>query len=368
MRKSIKSRQTSGAQPRPTGETIGIDLGDKTSQYCVLSEEGQVVEEGSLRNTEPSLKKHFGSLGRTRIALETGTQSGWISRLLEGYGHEVLVANSRELYGISQSDRKNDRNDAEKLARYARLDPELLNPIHHRSEQQPTDLCAVRARDALVRSRTLLVNNARGLAKIHGLRLSPAVTPTFGERCLAGLPIPLRAVLKPLLEQIDQLGRHIAQYDTLLEQISAARYRSETELLRSVPGVGPLTSLTYVLTLSEAQRFAHSRDVGPYLGFQPKQRQSGTRDPQLGISKAGNSYLRKLLVQCAHHILGHFGADSQLRRWGVKLAEGGGQNAKKRAIIAVARKLAVLLHRLWVSGKPYQPFFGQLDKSAVAQA
>jgi transposase len=365
MKKTSKAMKVNTEQPRPgPGETIGIDLGDKVSRYCVLSAEGQVQEEGSFRNLEPSLKKHFSSLPRTRMALETGTQSGWISRLLESYGHEVIVANTRELYGISQSDRKNDRNDAEKLARYARLDPTLLNPVRHRTEEQQTDLGAVRARDALVRSRTLLVNAARGLAKVQGLRLAPTITLTFAERSLATLPAALRTVLRPLLEQVDQLSRQIVNYDGLLEEIAATRY-PETARLRSIPGVGPLTALTYVLTLSQAQRFAHSRDVGPYLGFQPKQRQSGGRDPQLGISKAGNSYLRKLLVQCAHHILGHFGPDSRLRRWGLLLAERGGKNAKKRAVVAVARKLAVLLHRLWVSNQIYQPFFGLPEAAAV---
>jgi len=340
------------------GETIGIDLGDKVSCYCILSGEGEVIEEGNLRNTEASLEKHFAGLPRTRLAMETGTQSGWISRQLESYGHEVLVAHARDLHGISRSDRKNDRNDAEKLARYARLDPTLLNPIQHRTAQQQSDLCAIRARDALVRARALLVNTARGLAKTEGFRLPPSITATFGERALEVLTGDLQAALRPLLEQIDQLGIRIALYDALLEQIAQQRYALETKILQTVPGVGLLTSLTYVLTLSDAQRFAHSREAGPYLGLRPKQNQSGERDPQLGISKAGNAYLRKLLVPCSHHILGHFGKESKLRAWGLAIAGRGGQNAKKRAIVAVARKLAVLLHRLWASKTMYQPFFG----------
>ena len=323
------------------------------------------MEEGSFRNAEASLAKQFGKLPRTRMALETGTQSGWISRQLKGYGHEVIVAHARDLQGISRSDRKNDRNDAEKLARYARLDPELLNAIEHRTAQQQTDLCAVRARDAVVRARALLVNTARGLAKTEGLRLPASLTPTFGARSLEGLPPALQTTLRPLLEQIDALGKQLETYDALVEQIAQERYAEETKLLRSVPGVGPLTSLTYVLTLSDAQRFRHSRAVGPYLGLQPKQQQSGERDPQLGISKAGNRYLRKLLVQCSHYVLGHFGPDSRLRQWGLALAQRGGKNAKKRAIVAVARKLAVLLHRLWASQTSYQPFFGQPEVAAV---
>jgi transposase len=367
MKKSNKAKLMKNAgDQRASGETIGIDLGDKVSRYCKLNAEGEVIEEGSFQNTESSIKKHFGSLKPTRIAMETGTQSGWISRLLKSYGHEVLVAHARDLQGISRSGHKNDRNDAEKLGRYARLDPQLLNPIEHRTEQQQADLCAIRARDAVVRARALLVNNARGLAKTEGVRLPPTITQTFGARALEVLTGNMQAALEPLLTQIDQLGKQIATYDAMLEQIARQRYQTETKVLSSVSGVGPLTSLTYVLTLSDAQRFSHSRDVGPYLGLQPRQHQSGARDPQLGISKAGDSYLRKLLVQCANHILGHFGKESRLREWGLSLAGRGGKNAKKRAIVAVARKLAVLLHRLWASQTIYQPFYGKTAALAGA--
>jgi transposase len=368
VKKNIRAKianETSGRATQ-TGETAGLDLGDKVSRYCLLNEEGRVIEEGTFRNTESSIQKCFGQWGRTRIALETGTQSGWISRLLSSYGHEVIVAHARELRGITHSNRKNDRNDAEKLARYARLDPELLHPVQHRNEQQQADLTAVRARDALVRARTLLVNAARGLAKVHGERLPPTVTKTFGRRAQEKISLVLLYALRPLLAQIDQLTHEIEHYDSLIERIAEARY-PETVPLRSIPSIGPITSLTFVLTLGDRQRFTHSRDVGAYLGLQPKQQQSGEHDPQLGITKAGNSYLRKLLVQCAHYTLGHFACDSQLRQWGLGLAERGGKNAKKRAIVAVARKLAVLLHRLWVTGETYQPFLAQPQPSQLSQ-
>jgi transposase len=360
VKKNIKAKNTSQITDRgaQTGETAGIDLGDKVSRYCLLNQGGQAIEEGTFRNTESSIQKSFGQWGRTRIALETGTQSGWISRLLGSYGHEVIVAHARELRGITHSNRKNDRNDAEKLARYARLDPELLHPVQHRNEQQQADLSAVRARDALMRARTLLVNAARGLAKVHGERLPPTVTKTFGQRAQEKISLVLLYALRPLLAQIDQLTHQIEHYDSLIERIAQARY-PEAIALRAIPSIGPITSLTFVLTLGDRERFSHSRDVGAYLGLQPRQQQSGEHDPQLGITKAGNSYLRKLLVQCAHYTLGHFGHDSQLRQWGLALAERGGKNAKKRAIVAVARKLAVLLHRLWVTGQTYQPFLGQ---------
>lgn len=129
----------------------------------------------------------------------------------------------------------------------------------------------------------------------------------------------------------------------------------EVALLKQVKGVGTLIGLTYILTLDDPHRFRRSRDAGCFLGLRPGRRNSGMSEPQMHISKEGDAYLRTLMVQGAHYILGPFGPDSDLRRWGLKLAERGGKNAKKRAVIAVARKLAVLLHKLWVSGEVYEP-------------
>jgi transposase len=337
------------------GLTIGIDLGDKRSWYCVLDRDGEKVAEGSLSNTAAALAKHFGGLKRARIALETGAQTGWISHELEALGHEVIVANARELRAISGSGRKSDRRDAEKLARYARVDATILRPVRVRGAQAQLDLTRIRARDALVRARTLLVNAARGLAKTRGQRLVRSVTASFGKRSQAVLEAELAAVLEPLLEQIDALGEQIQRYDHEIEQQAAACY-PETAALDAVPGVGPLTALSFVLTLEDARRFPHSRDVGPYLGLCPRRRQSGGSDPKLRISREGDEYLRRLLVQCAHWILGPFGSDSALRSWGLRLAEGGGKDGPKRARVAVARKLAVLLHHLWVTQQPYRAF------------
>jgi transposase len=337
---------------RHPAETIGVDLGDKMSRYAVLNEEGLSVEEGSFRNSVESIAKHFGKRGQARVALEVGTQSAWIAREFSKLGHEVIVANARELKWITSSDHKNDRNDAMKLARLARADRNLLAPVEHRTAEQQAELAVIRARDVLVRSRTMLVNTARSLAKGFGLRLPAAITHTFGARALAKLPEHLRPATSGLLEQIDALGVRIRDYDLQIAEV-AARH-PEVERLASVPGVGTLTAATFVLTLGRKERFAHSRDVGSYLGLRPRQKQSGERDPQLGISKSGDKYLRKLLVQCAHHILGHWGKDSALRQWG--LSKSDGSPAKKRAVVAVARKLAVLLHRMWMTGETFKPF------------
>lgn len=137
-------------------------------------------------------------------------------------------------------------------------------------------------------------------------------------------------------------------------------------LLKQVKGVGTLIALTYILTLEDPRRFRKSRDAGCYVGLQPGRRNSGQSEPQLHITREGDSYLRMVLVQGAQHILGPFREDSDLRRWGMKLAERGGKSGKKRAIIAVARKLAVLLHHLWISCEAYEPLHNARKRRLVA--
>ena len=336
--------------------TIGIDLGDQWSHYCMLDESGEVTEEGRFRTTEAGVTKRFVDMEPVRIAMEAGTHSIWISEQLKEYGHEVIVSNVTELHAISRNDRKSDRTDAEKLARYARLDPRILRPITHRTVEQQQALTVIRARDVLVRLRTAAVNAVRGLAKPCGHRLPASSTRSFPARCAGLLPEGLAAALEPLLEQIAHMNAQIKLYDRAILKMAAVTY-PETQALTQVHGVGSLTAVTYVLTLGSKERFERSRDAGCYLGLRPKRSQSGDRDPQLGITKAGNEYLRRLLTECANFILGRFGKDSSLRRWGLHLAERGGKNARKKAIVAVARKLAVLLHRLWVTKQPYVPFY-----------
>ena len=356
MKKNNTNRGSSkeGRKSCPGWNTIGVDVGDRTSRYCVLDEGGEVVQEGSVGTTKKGMGQVFGSRKRCRIALEVGTHSPWVSRLLSGLGHEVIVANARQVKLISQSTRKDDKLDAQMLARLARLDPQLLRPIRHRSERAQLDLTQIRVRAALVDARTSLVNAARGLAKALGERLEKCDADNLDVERLRGLPVALQAALRPLLEEVASLTERIHACDEGIEQIARTQY-PETALLRQVKGVGTLIALTMVLTVEDAERFQKSRDVGCYVGLRPKRSESGESQPQLGISKEGDLYLRKLLVQGAHYILGARGPDTDLKRWGQKLSARGGKNAKKRAIVAVARKLAILLHRLWVTGEVYEP-------------
>jgi len=334
--------------------TIGLDLGDRTSWFCVLDEAGIVVLEQRLSTSPKAMREEFGGMPRSRIALETGMHSPWVSRLLSESGHEVIVAHARNVRLIGESRKKDDRLDAQTLARLARIDPELLCPVKHRSAKAQADLTVIRARAGLVRARTALVNTARGLAKSYGQRLRSCNVRNMNPEKAEGLSPELQAALQPLLTALESLSEQISEYNERIEKLAQQSY-PQVALLKQIKGVGTLIALTFLLTLEDPQRFQKSRDVGCYLGLQPGRRNSGQNEPQMHISKEGDPYLRTLLVQGAQHILGPFGPDCDLRRWGLKLAERGGRNAKKRAIIATARKLAVLLHHLWVNGEVYEP-------------
>jgi transposase len=313
-----------------------------------------VIEEGRVATTERGLTQRFGNMAAGRVALEVGTHSPWVQRLLAGLGHEVLVANPRKLRLIYKSESKDDRLDAERLARLARVDPRLLHPIRHRDVGSQEALAVLRSRQALVSARTQLVNHIRGAVKSYGARLKCCSTASFHKQAVGQIPEGLRPALDPVLELIGELTQRIRQQDRRIEQLAEERY-PETALLRQVCGVGALTALWFVLALGDPGRFRRSRHVGAYLGLRPRRSQSGDDDPELRITKTGCKELRRLLVTAAHYILGPFGSDSDLRRWGLALAARGRKNAKKRAVVAVARKLAVLLHALWVSAEEYHP-------------
>ncbi len=335
--------------------TIGLDLGDKKSVICVLDGDGELIEETRIATTEAGLTRYFGGRSRTRVVLEVGTHSPWISRHLEQLGHEVLVANAWRVKLISQNHNKNDRVDAELLARLGRADPELLAPIHHRGEEAQSDLVVIRARAALVRTRTSLITCARNLVKSLGLKLPSCSCDAFYKRAYEALPASLRDSLEPLLESIKKLSLEIRTYDKRIAKLCKTKY-PETASILQINGIGCTTALSFVLTLESPERFRNGRSVGAYIGLTPRRRQSSDSDPELGISKAGDGHLRALLVQCAQYILGPFGQDSELRRKGLRIAERGGKGAKKVAVVAVARKLACVMHRLWRTGEPYRPF------------
>lgn len=344
---------------------IGVDLGDKKHHVCVTDKDGSILSETTVSNRRGPLtqlaKEHQGSL----FALEVGVHSPWVSRLIEENGCTCLVANARKLRAIYQNDRKCDQLDARMLAKLARADPDLLSPIHHGSEQEQLHRLAISFRDSLVRQRVNIISTIRFSLKSLGVRLPGCSTPSFAKKCRQQLEgSPILSVVETPLKALNELNVQIKELDKQIIKTAAEHY-PQTKLLEQVPGIGPVTSLSYVLAIGDPERFKNVRDVGAYLGLVPRRDQSGNSDKQLPISKAGNRDLRRLLVQSAQYILGHFGPDCDLRRHGLMLAAKGGKAAKRKAVIAIARKLAVLLLVLWKTGQPYEPLRNPVSEVSI---
>jgi transposase len=333
-------------------ETIGCDLGDKQSELCILLASGKIERPKAVTTTRAAMRVFF-RRPRAHVIIEVGTHSRWVSQLLKDLGHEVTVANPRRVQLISQNDSKDDRTDAELLARLGRADRKLLAPIEHRGNQAQADLAVAKARDILVRCRTTLVNHARGTTKSFGERLPKCTAECFHRKARPSVQKELKPALEPIFRVLGDLAAEIKECDRSICRI--AKGYPDVQVLSQPDGVGLLTALVYLLTLEDKVRFKKSRSVGAFIGLRPKKDQSGDDDKQLRITKAGDPFLRRLLVGSGNFILGPFAADSDLRTWGLELSKRGGKNAKRRAKVAVARKLAVLMHRLWVTGEVYEP-------------
>lgn len=336
--------------------TIGVDLGDTKHRYHVLDQAGNEVRRGSIPNTQSALSEVAGDYPGARVAIEVGTHSPWISRHLAAEGCEVIVANARKLRAIYENERKCDERDAKMLAKIARLDPELLHPVTHISAQAMTDRLALSSREQLVDTRKRLIQSVRSMVKSLGYRIDSCSAGRFAAaaREALGAEEGVMRGIEPMLTAIQSVGAGIRQLDEQIDQLGAKSY-AVTQQLQQIVGVGPITALAFVLAVEDPRRIEKTRDIGAYLGIVPRRDQSGGTDKSLGISKTGNAYVRKLLVQCAQYILGAHGPDCELRRFGLKLASRGGKAHKKKAMVAVARKLAVLMLSLWKSGEDYQP-------------
>ena len=348
---------SSHAMRRPangTNVTVGLDLGDRTSRVYEVGAAGERVTEATIPTTRAGLTRYFADRAPCCIVLEVGTHSPWVSRDLAALGHDVVVANPSAMFGARRRRRRNDQLDAAFLARQGRADRALLYPIQHRTPAAQQHLELLRARDQVVQVRSKLINHVRGAVKSLGGRIGRCSAEAFAKRAALEVPEALQRAVTPLLELLAELTRRIGGFDRQIAQVIAEQY-PVAQRLQQPAGVGPLTALAFVLLVEDPTRFAKSRDVGAYFGLVPRLDESGNSQPQLRISKAGDAFGRRLLVSAAHYILGPFGPACDLRRHGEAIAQRGGRNAKKRAVVAVARTLAVLLHRLWVSDRAYEP-------------
>ena len=342
----------------------GVDLGDKHSHVCWIDLDGNIVERKKLSTSPAAFERYFGGWAAMRVVLEAGCHANWIYRLLERLGHEPLMADTHRLALITQSLSKDDRSDAERLAELGLRMPEMLNAVEPRSLAIQCDRAVLKARETLVETRTKLINSVRGTVKSFGGRLPASSSEAFVKKASPQLPDELRVALEPLLEVSQHVSAAILRYDKHIEKLAEEKYPA-TQGLRSIRRVGPITSLAFVLNLdNDPQRLGSSRDAGPRMGLRPQRRDSGERSPQLSITKSGDRLLRRLLVQCSQYILGYHGGDSDLRRWGLGLAARGGPCAKRKAIVAVARKLAVLMHLLWRQDVDFDPFYQTNPRAA----
>ena len=349
---------------------IGVDLGDTKHTICVTDKQGMILKEFAFPNSRKHLLQLAADYPKALVALEVGTHSPWISRLLVEAGCEVIVANARKLRAIYQNERKCDKLDAQMLAKLVRVDPSLLHPVQHASEQCQRDSLNLKLRDILVRQRVHIISSVRGVLKSLGLTtLCPSTSsyPTKAREALA-LEASILTSIEPALKALDALNEQIKAYDKAITLAIQERYPA-AQLLMSIAGVGPITALSFVLVVDDPTRFEDVRDIGAYLGLVPRRDQSGDTDKDLPISKTGNQALRRLLVQCAQYILGNFGPDSDLRRQGLKLAgkggkaggtkngqtkaRAGGKAAKRKAVVAVARKLSVVMLTMWKKQTKY---------------
>ena len=331
-------------------EYFGIDLHQKHSEICGLDASGKVRLQERVATSEAGLRKVFGKSKGVRVVLESGGQSSWAARVLGEMGHKVVVVNPRRIRLIAESTLKTDRIDAEILARLGRQeDDSQLRPVYQRSEGALELRTRLRVRLNLVRVRTALINGVRGTLRAHGYRMSSCVAGRFAARFVdLKLAAELRQVLDPLVATIAEVSARIEQLEKdLIEEAGSDELLVR---LQEVPGVGPLVCLAFIGWMDKPERFKRSRDVGACLGLRPQVRGSGEREWRGPITREGDAEMRRLLVQAAHALL-LCRKDSALKRWALQLATRVG---KRKAVVALARKLGVLLHRLWVTGNSYQ--------------
>jgi transposase len=344
--------------------TVGVDVGDKYCIYQMIDSTGEILDRGKFSTTKESVIGKFKSMKPCRVVIETGTHSPWMSREIAKCGHEVIVANSRKVALINQNTGKTDTEDADLLSELGQFKPKLLYPVKHRSEKVQKDLAAIRSRDKLVEARSKLIIHVRGIVKSVGGRITGVTAEAFGGRVLKQVPDGLKAFLEPMLNSVEFINQQIREFDKMVERMCEDEY-PETKRLRQIKGVGPLTALAFVLIIEDPWRFKNNRSIGKYLGLVPRLDDSGEQHPQLGITKAGDLLMRRLLVNCASYMMGPFGEDSDLRRWAEKLSQRGGKNAKKRARVALARKLSVVMLSLWKTGEAYAPLSAHEDGIAA---
>lgn len=340
-------------------EKCGIDVHQKSSQVTVVDDEGEMLERASIPTTRAALERWFGNRPPMRILLEASGSSPWVVRVLRELGHEVGVVDPRRIRLIAESTLKTDRIDADTLAELARLKLRLRTLVWQRGEATQRQRAHLRVRRALVEARARFIVTVRGLVRSFGGRIASCRADRFAARCGAtALPPGIGDVVAPLLGAIRELDSRIAAMDEVTELVGASY--PVVASFQAIPGVGPVVALAYVLSVEDPTRFRRSRDVPGYIGLRPRLRASSDTVQRGRITKQGDGDVRRLLVQAAHALL-RSSRDTALKRWAEGLIP---RIGKRKAVVALARKLAVLMHRLWITGEVYEAF----PKTAVKAA
>lgn len=329
--------------------TIGVDVSDRTSKICVMAKDGvarRIVVETTCATTRAGFGEAFAKFDRSwPVVFETGTHCRWMDSHLRSLGFKTFVANPAKVKLITGSNCKSDRGDARKLARLALADVGLLNPVRLRGERHQQMLRFHEARQLLMGQRTALINQIRNFAKSSGFRLPDCSTERFHDLDRSSWTAEFEQTVWPMMDMVKAVNMKLAAYDSMIGRLAEEpEFKAQVERAMEVYGVGVVGSTALVAAIGgDVSRFGRARDVAPYLGLVPKRSQSGESDPQLGMTKAGNGLVRKVLVECANVVMKANSRDTDLKLKGLRISTRGGGISRKKAKVAVARGLAVLM-------------------------
>lgn len=344
-------------QPNQPTTTVGLDIGDRRITAFVIEPTGDGRLE-ELSATIAGMTEFFNDLpNASLIAMEATTNSVWIDDLADSLGHLPIVATPARLNDLYPKRNRDDQSDAERLARIAQVDPMILLPVEHRSRQMEQDYTLFQARERLVEHRTALNNFVKNKAKSFGARLPggrPENLPRVGRD---NLPASVLEVVEGTLNEMESLNAEIKRYDKLIKK-AAVRYPVVKDLLTSIPGVGTSTALIYVLALQDWRRFPGTREVKSFLGLAPRLKRSEDRKRELGYITS-HPIARRYLIQAASYHLWMHKQETDLQKWGRRLADRKGEDGRKIAQFSTAGKIAGLLWRLWKDGMLYMPHSGK---------
>ena len=334
--------------------TIGMDLGNEKHAVCALDESGQILFRKDIDNKPEVLEPFFREHAGATVAMETGLCCRWISALAKACGCEAVVCNARKLSAIWQNQHKNDENDALLLAQLTRADRRLVHPVALRDDEHHEIVQIIELRAVAVAQRTQAVNAVRGLCKACGVFIPGCDASCFHKVAADAIPRETAWKFRPMLRHLKETESLIRRYDKMLVKYAGAHFGEEVELLQTIPGVGTVTACAFVAFVDDMRRFRKARDAGVYFGLTPAQDNSRTQDKPKRITKAGNGIMRSLLVNATNYILRKSSPDTALKRHGMAICARGGKVAKRKAKVAVARKLATVMFAMLRSGKPYE--------------